>query len=230
MIWAGMVNSSLIDFPGCPACVLFTRGCPYDCFYCHNRDAIEEGGKILEEDAVLRFLRKRRGLLDGVVVSGGEPTLQPDLPAFFHMVREMGYQIKLDTNGARPDLVRLLLKEHLVDYVAVDVKAPWERYEEICGPGADAGQVRSTLAVLQNHDVPWEARTTVAPTLTPKDIIIVGATVPAGVLWRLNPYRVPERYRLADAVRVHAPALDRHQLMDMMGDFDAVHRPIAIGR
>lgn len=102
MIFGGMQRSSTIDFPGALACVLFTRGCDLDCFYCHNRELIAGDGDQLAEAAVFSFLEKRRGLLDGVVVSGGEPTLQPDLEEFLRRVRPLGYRVKLDTNGRRP--------------------------------------------------------------------------------------------------------------------------------
>ena len=133
MIFGGMQRSSTIDFPGALACVLFTRGCDLDCFYCHNRELIAGDGGQLAEAAVFSFLEKRRGLLDGVVVSGGEPTLQPDLEEFLRRVRPLGYRVKLDTNGRRPALVERLWREGLFDYVAVDVKALPADYPAVCG-------------------------------------------------------------------------------------------------
>ena len=102
MIFGGMQKSSTIDFPGTLCCVLFTRGCDLDCFYCHNRSLISAKGPALLQEDVWSFLERRRGLLDGVTISGGEPTLQEDLPEVLRRLREMGYKTKLDTNGQRP--------------------------------------------------------------------------------------------------------------------------------
>ena len=141
---SGIVKSSLIDFPGLISCILFVPGCNYDCFYCHNRSLIDGSHILLTPQYVTDFLQKRAGLLDGVVISGGEPTLQSDLISFMKMIRSLGYQIKLDTNGSCPDVVKEILKLKLCDYIAVDYKAPSVHYPMICGNGTDAGQVEIT--------------------------------------------------------------------------------------
>ena len=131
---AGLLKTATIDFPHRLAAVVFTAGCNYDCSFCHNR-ALLGAAELMEDGEVLRFLEKRAGLLDGVVISGGEPTLQKDLAEFAGTLKGLGYDVKLDTNGSDPEAVGRLLDGGLVDYVAMDYKAPFSRYPEICGAG-----------------------------------------------------------------------------------------------
>jgi pyruvate formate lyase activating enzyme len=206
--FAGITKSSIIDYPNLVACILFTAGCSYDCFYCHNR-ALLSTQATLSEDEVLAFLKKRAGQLDGIVISGGEPTLQPDLERFCGAVKALGYRIKLDTNGSAPDVVDLLLRKHLVDYVAIDYKAPSLRYREICGACADVTFVHQTIRRVAAHGIPYELRTTQAPTLDQRDFATMREEI-ASIIdplppWRWNTYRIPELYKPEDAARIHAP-------------------------
>ena len=156
---AAIEKTTLLDFPGRVACTIFTQGCQYDCFYCHNRNLITvpgaDAGTVSQEE-VFAFLAQRKGLLEGVVVSGGEPTVHSDLPEFVARIKSLGYMVKLDTNGSSPTMVEGLVTSNLVDYVALDVKAPWNRYREICGKGADPLLVERTLRLLQQSDIDWE--------------------------------------------------------------------------
>ena len=131
MLFGGFLKNSFIDFPGKISCVVFTYGCNLKCPYCHNPDLIRfKQGKSPEisEYSVLSFLEQRMGLIDGVVITGGEPTLQGELAYFAKKVKLLGYSVKMDTNGTRPDILANLIESDLVDYVAMDIKAPFEKY------------------------------------------------------------------------------------------------------
>jgi len=205
MIFAGMVKSSLIDYPGKIATVLFAPGCDYNCFYCHNRAIIEDIDTLLDPVEIDEFLLKRRGLIDAIVVSGGEPTLHRDLIPFLARVKELGYLTKLDTNGSRPDVLKRILDAGVVDYFAVDYKAPVWRYKELCGPDADGDVVLETLVMLLWAGVDFEARTTVVPQLGEKDLIRMAKEMPPLPRYVLNPYRKPRLFRPEDADRVEVP-------------------------
>ena len=146
---SGIIRSSLIDFPGLVSCVLFVPGCNYSCFYCHNRSLIDGSYILMTPQSVKDFLQKRAGILDGVVISGGEPTLQEGLIPFIQMIRNLGYQVKLDTNGSRPEIIKALLKWQLCNYYAVDYKAPAKQYPKICGRGANALKVIEIASLVE---------------------------------------------------------------------------------
>ncbi len=170
----GWVRTSLIDFPGHIATVLFTGSCNFRCPMCHNADLVLRPGELpsLDLEPVWELLRKRAGKVTGLVVTGGEPTLQPDLPVFLSKVHDLGYMVKLDTNGYRPDVLAPLLEDELVDFVAMDVKAPPESYGMLAGvPGIDMNRIRASLSMLCASRVPVEFRTTVVPgLLSPGDV------------------------------------------------------------
>lgn len=204
---AAIQGSTLLDFPGRLACILFTQGCPYDCFYCHNRSliALEGGDGAVDVEA---FLTRRIGLLDGVVISGGEPTMHSDLPEFAGLIKGMGYAVKLDTNGCNPKMVVRLLEDNLLDYVALDVKATEADYRSVCGPNASWEAVEESLALLKASGIGFEVRTTVYPTMESDDLRSIAATISTVPLWRLNTYRVPDHYKSEDHERIHAPVMD----------------------
>jgi pyruvate formate lyase activating enzyme len=215
MIFAGMVKSSLIDYPGKIATVLFAPGCDYNCFYCHNRPIIEDIDTLLDPSEVEEFLQKRRGLVDAVVVSGGEPTLHRDLIPFLAHLKELGYLVKLDTNGSRPDVLKKVIDAGIVDYYAVDYKAPVWRYREICGPDADGDVVLETLVMLLWAGVDFEARTTVIPQLGEKDLIRMAKEMPPLPRYVLNPYRKPKVFRPEDTDRIDVPAYPENKIARM---------------
>lgn len=164
----GWVRTSLIDFPDHIATVLFTGGCNFRCPMCHNADLVLRPGELpdLPPEEVWAFLVRRVGLVDGVVITGGEPTLQPELIPFLRRVREQGLDIKLDTNGYRPDVLAALLDEGLVDYVALDVKAPPEKYPLLAGcDDLDMAQLERSITLLRDNGLSHEFRTTVVPGL-----------------------------------------------------------------
>ncbi len=162
MVIGGLQKVSLSDFPGRISAIVFTRGCSFRCRYCHNPELVdpERYGMPLDEDDVLSFLESRRGWLDGVVLSGGEPTFHEDLPAFLARIKAMGFAAKLDTNGSNPSMLRQLIGERLVDFVALDVKAPFAAYGRVAGPGADPLLVRSSISAVLDSGIAHEVRTT----------------------------------------------------------------------
>ena len=159
----GLQKMTLLDFPGRVACTVFLGGCDFRCPFCHNGELLDGTAETLMTDReLLAFLEKRKGLLDGVAFTGGEPTLRPDLPALMAEIRAMGFAVKLDTNGNHPDALRRILGEGLVDYVAMDVKNSPERYGETIGiPDFDVSNIEKSLTLLKMSGVDYELRTTV---------------------------------------------------------------------
>jgi len=199
---AGMIKSSLIDYPGLISCVLFVPGCNYNCFYCHNRSLIDGSYVIVDPRMVDSFLEKRVGLIDGVVITGGEPTLQAELLPYLKKIKNLGYKIKLDTNGSSPLVVEQALNEKLCDYYAVDYKAPASRYKEICGNNASANEVLKTINLLLNANAQLEVRTTVIPQLKKDDLMTMANELPILPKFVLKKYKKPEKYLPVDTKRV----------------------------
>lgn len=162
MVIGGLQKLSLSDYPGRISAIVFTRGCGFRCRYCHNPELVDPDLYVspLAEDSVFSFLRSRLGLLDGVVVSGGEPTFHDDLPAFLARIKAMGFALKLDTNGSNPVMLRVLLEQRLVDFVALDVKAPFPAYRRVAGAEADPEAVRSSIGAVIESGIAHEMRTT----------------------------------------------------------------------
>ena len=163
----GLQKMTLLDYPGRVACTVFLGGCDMRCPFCHNAELIDgTAAPIMEEEELLRFLEKRKGLLDGVAFTGGEPTLRKDLPDLLRKVKAMGYPVKLDTNGMHPDMLRALLEEELIDYVAMDIKNSPEKYALTAGlDSLDLGPVFESIEILKNSSIEYEFRTTVVDEL-----------------------------------------------------------------
>ena len=167
MTISGLQKMTLLDFPGRVACTVFLHGCNYRCPFCHNAELLEGRGEpLMTEDELLAFLKKRTGLLDGVCISGGEPTLSPGLKELMAKIKTMGYAVKLDTNGSRPQVLKELVAEGLVDYVAMDIKNSPFRYPETCGlTRVDLESVEESIRFLLIGAVDYEFRTTVVKPL-----------------------------------------------------------------
>ncbi len=165
-IFAGLQKLTLLDYPGKVACTLFTRGCNFRCPFCHNASLVirAEEQQTYKNEEVLAFLRKRQGVLDGVAITGGEPTLMSGLYDFIKEVKEMDYALKLDTNGTRPDVLKRLVNDGLVDYVAMDIKNSPEKYAYTCGlpKSYDLSKIEESMNFLMEGKVDFEFRTTVA--------------------------------------------------------------------
>ena len=158
----GLQKMTLLDYPGKVACTVFFGGCDMRCPYCHNAELLDgTAPSVMSDEELLDFLKKRRGLLDGVAITGGEPLLQKDLQELAARIRELGYPIKLDTNGNHPDRLERMIRDGLAQYVAMDIKNSPERYAETIGlPQFDTGPVKESAALLLEGRTDYEFRTT----------------------------------------------------------------------
>ncbi len=157
----GLDKVSLLDFPGKISAIIFTNGCNFACPYCHNSSIATKKYPLINEDEILAYLSKRAGLIDGVVISGGEPLLQNDLIDFIKKVKQMGLAVKIDTNGYMPDRLKQILDTGQVDYVAMDIKAPPENYSKVIGvKNFDINRILQSIEILKNSGIDYEFRTT----------------------------------------------------------------------
>jgi pyruvate formate lyase activating enzyme len=162
VVIGGLQKFSLADFPGKISAIVFTRGCNFRCPYCHNPELVDPARYAPEipQEEVLHFLGSRRGQLQGVVVTGGEPTLHDDLPVFIARIRALGFAVKLDTNGSNPDVLQGLISDSLLDYVAMDIKAPLAAYTRIAGAPIAAADIERSVHLVIGSGLPHEFRTT----------------------------------------------------------------------
>lgn len=190
MEFLGQVKSSFIDYPDKICTVYFTGGCNLRCPYCHNSPLIRGEGNVITEDEVFRHLERRRNMLDGVCVSGGEPTLHPELMPFLLEVKKRGFLAKLDTNGTMPDVLEELIKNEAVDYVAMDIKAPFEKYRKAAGRGIDIGKVQKSISLIRKAAVDYEFRTTVCKELlTEEDILNIAKYIRGSRMYIVQNFR-----------------------------------------
>lgn len=158
----GFQKFSLIDYPGKISAIIFTQGCNFRCPYCHNPELVDATlfEKPIEEKEIFEFLDNRKGKLDAVSITGGEPTLHKDLPDFIYKIRSQGFLVKLDTNGTNPDMIEHLLKYNLVDYLAMDIKAPLNRYSDVTRVDVDVDKIAESIELIKNSGVDYEFRST----------------------------------------------------------------------
>jgi len=163
----GIQKSSLIDYPEKISAIVFTQGCNFKCPYCHNPELIKgkreegKGESYPDINELIEFFKTRIGKLDAVVITGGEPTLHEDLPEFIKQIKEMGFLVKLDTNGTNPAMLQSLIEEKIIDYVAMDIKAPIEKYSDIVCAEVDTKNILKSIEILKSAKVEYEFRTTV---------------------------------------------------------------------
>ena len=164
---SGLQKMTLLDYPGKVACTVFLQGCNFRCPFCHNSDLLgKDGPQTISVEELMTFLKKRVGLLDAVCITGGEPTLQKDLPELIRQIKTLGYLVKLDTNGSRPAVLKQLAEEKLIDYVAMDIKNSPSRYGQTVGlPNMDLSPLEESIRYLLQNHVAYEFRTTVADEL-----------------------------------------------------------------
>lgn len=179
MTFGGLEKFTLIDYPGVPACVLYTVGCNFRCPYCHNPELVDETVETrLSEREVFDFLKERTKALGGVVITGGEPTMHTELPGVLASIKKLGYKVKLDSNGTNPAMLKKLVREKLVDYVAMDIKSPLARYSEVVARPVDLAAVRESIDFLLTAPVEYEFRTTIIKSLlSPEDIEEIGKEI-----------------------------------------------------
>lgn len=189
----GFQPLSLLDYPGKPCSIIFTQGCVFRCSYCHNPDLIPlESVNLLDERHVLEFLEKRKKIVDAVCITGGEPTIQKGLLDMMKTLKEKGLAVKLDTNGIRPAVVEDIIEEELVDYIAMDIKAPWERYSEVSKnlttPIIEA--CKESMRIIQESGVDHEFRTTIAPGVhTEEDFTTMAGYLKSGGIYYIQKIR-----------------------------------------
>jgi pyruvate formate lyase activating enzyme len=166
MLISGIQKFSLLDFPEKTSCIIFTPGCNFRCGYCHNPefvlpDKIQKlRNTFIPEKNILNFLAQRINLLDGVVISGGEPTLMPDLIPFIYKIKEMGFLVKLDTNGNRPEVIREIIAKKIVDYIAMDIKTSLTEYQNLVGKFVKPNNILESIRLLITNDIDYEFRST----------------------------------------------------------------------
>lgn len=193
-IIAGLQKLTLLDFPGKVACTLFTRGCNFKCPFCHNASLVVRADeqKPYANAEILAFLKKRAGVLDGVAITGGEPTLMPGLHDFIKEIKDLGYAVKLDTNGTRPDVIKKLVEDKLVDYVAMDIKNHPAKYAYTAGlaDNYDLTSIIESKNYLMEGNVDFEFRTTVAkPFHTEEDFYLIGEWIKGNEKYFLQQFK-----------------------------------------
>lgn len=196
MLISGFQPLSLLDYPGIICSIVFTQGCPFRCVYCHNPELIPvrtpEPDKILREEDILERLHQRKHIVEGICITGGEPTIHPDLPEFIARLKQRGMLVKLDTNGIHPQMVKRLIEQKLVDFIAMDVKHVWEKYPEAIGANYQnaINHCRETFHVIQASSIPHEFRTTVYSGIhSAQDLLDIAAQLNAGERYALQAIR-----------------------------------------
>ncbi len=180
MVIGGFQKVSLIDFPGKISAIIFTRGCNFRCPYCHNPELVDPAQftESLEKEKIIRFLATRIARLQGIVVTGGEPTIHPDLPGFLEELKRFGYSIKLDTNGSDPTMLKTIFDRALVDYCAMDIKAAIASYPKNTGAAVDPRKITESIELIRSSRISHEFRTTYVDSLfTVNDMIAIGKMV-----------------------------------------------------
>lgn len=191
MHFGGFQRFTMIDYPEKISAIGFTQGCNFRCPYCHNPELVEpeQFGETLAEEKILSFLEERKGKLDGVVITGGEPTMHHDILSFIHKIKDLDFLVKLDTNGSFPTRLEEIINDGAVDYIAMDIKAPMEKYQAISRSTIDIEQIKKSIGLIMDSGTPYEFRTTVVEgLLTPEDIIKIGWEIKGARLYVLQKF------------------------------------------
>ena len=202
MIIGGLEKLSLLDFPERLSAVIFTQGCNFRCHFCYNPMLVwpsgiegtdrsnKKGSPLISEESLFAFLKERQGKLEGVVITGGEPTLHHDLPEFIEKIRQLGYAVKLDTNGTNPEMVKKLAEKGLLDYIAMDLKGPLGKYGQVTGVNLDFNKIQKSVKIIMESGIPYEFRTTVVPGLLDVgDISKMGEIIRGADKWFLQKFK-----------------------------------------
>lgn len=210
MIISGLQKFSLLDFPGHLSAIIFTQGCNFRCQFCYNPmlvwppgqgkftdtssranvEDIKKDHPLIKEDVLFDFLESRVDKLDALVITGGEPTMHQDLPEFTHRVRQLGFKVKLDTNGTNPKMLKTLIDSKLLNYIAMDLKAPLTKYELVTGVQPDLPGIKKSIKIIMGSDLPYEFRTTLVPELiSEEDIRAMGELIKGAEKWFLQQFK-----------------------------------------
>ncbi|MCX5835383.1 MAG: anaerobic ribonucleoside-triphosphate reductase activating protein [Deltaproteobacteria bacterium] len=187
----GLQKVSLIDYPGKICAIVFTQGCNFRCPYCHNPELVDPNlfGECESEDGLMSFLEKRKGKLDAVSITGGEPTIQQDLIAFVRRLKNIGYFVKIDTNGSNPEVMHKIIDGKLIDYIAMDIKAPLKKYKTVTQSNIDDNKILQSIEMIMTSGIPYEFRTTVLKSkLTAGDILEIGKIIKNASLYVLQSF------------------------------------------
>lgn len=225
MIIGGLEKMTLIDYPGQLAAIIFTKGCNFRCHFCYNpllvwseketdEKKYEKDYSLIPEDDLFLFLESRKGKIDGIVISGGEPTLHNDLPEFIKKIRALGFKIKLDTNGTNPLMLKKLLAEKLLDYIAMDLKASEDKYEQVTGVKINFSNLQKSVKMIISSNLPHEFRTTVVPGLLAlEDFEKMGVIIKGADAWYLQKFK--SDVALVDRDLEKAPAFSDKEMAAM---------------
>jgi pyruvate formate lyase activating enzyme len=187
----GFQKTSLLDYPDRISAIVWTSGCNFRCPFCYNKKLAQGNAGLFPEDEILSFLSKRKGLVEGVVISGGEPLLQDDLVDFIGKVKKQGFLVKIDTNGSFPEKLRELLDQQLVDYVAMDVKAPKEKYHQLTDIDVDISKIETSIDLIKNKAPAYEFKTTfIAGLLKKEDIVKIAEWLKGADTYYLQQFKV----------------------------------------
>ncbi len=220
----GLQKISLIDYPGNIACTVFTVGCCFRCPFCHNPELVLPGigkmGSISEKDFFV-FLKQKKRKLDGVCITGGEPTIQPDIIKFIEKIKKLGYQVKLDSNGARPDVISKLIKNNLVDYIAMDIKNSLKNYNKACGRDVDLERIKLSVNLIKRFKFGYEFRTTVVPGVHKyEDFRLIAEWLKGSRLYILQAYQDQGKILKENQRELFktAPSLDFNKIKKILGE------------
>ena len=168
----GIQKTSVLDYPDKLSAIIWTTGCNFRCPFCYNKQLVFNEVETIDEDEILKFLEKRKGELEALSISGGEPLVNDDIFYFVDKVKKLGYLIKIDTNGAFPTRLKNLINRNLVDYISMDVKAPKHKYYQLCGVDVEISKIEESIEILKNDELDYEFKTTIVPGMLKKDDII----------------------------------------------------------
>jgi len=194
MIFGGLIKNSFVDYPQNISAVIFTAGCNMDCWYCHNKNLITVTQNTMDRQEKLKteifdFLNERKNFLDGVVISGGEPTIYEDLQIFITQIKALGYKVKLDTNGTNPACIKKLLDSNLVDYIAMDIKAPFNKYATIIKTKFNISDIKKSINLIMSSKIDYEFRTTFALPLEKNDLVQIAQSIIGAKHYYIQKYK-----------------------------------------
>jgi len=227
MIISGIQKCTTLDFPQHLSCIVFTPGCNMRCHFCHNPEFVlpqkirEIKNSFIPEQIFFTFLESRKNLLEGVVITGGEPTLMVDLLDFISKIKKMGFKVKLDSNGLRPDIFKKIIEDNLVDYIAMDVKASLEQYKKLTGSRVDVNKIKESIDLLKSQkNVLYEFRTTMIKDIhTQKEMLAIADLIQGGSQLHLQTFRPGNTLNPLFATYVGYRAEEMNQFAQLMRPF-----------
>jgi len=194
MLIGGLQKTTLIDYPNKLAATIFTLGCNFRCSFCHNAELVFRSAEPISEEDIFDFLKQRKNFLQAICVTGGEPTIHDDLDQLIKKIKQFGFLVKLDTNGTAPKVIEKLIKNKLIDYIAMDIKAPWSKYKQITGVDRDIEKIKKSVDLLMQNKVDYEFRSTIVKELHPReDIIQMAEQIKGAKKYYLQQFRSAEK-------------------------------------